>query len=220
MSNAMYRQFFYTRHITPVLLDCNFVIDSTNGNGLGQRNLKGPGIFQVFGHSTVPVAGNNVPVGYFKVFLDGSFYKYYGGFSGFVTQTSGTPILVTAGLTAGTVYIITVVGTTTQANWQLLGVPAGTVAQVGVSFIGNTFTGTGTGQVQIPAVNGAGIQYLEVVGDPNTTIQLNPPGGGQHPYILVRTMEGSPGVATAPANNSVLGMSFYLSNSSVLVAGE
>jgi hypothetical protein len=154
------------------------------------------------------------------VFLDGSFYKYYGGFSGFVTQTSGTPILVTAGLTAGTVYIITVVGTTTQANWQLLGVPAGTVAQVGVSFIGNTFTGTGTGQVQIPAVNGAGIQYLEVVGDPNTTIQLNPPGGGQHPYILVRTMEGSPGVATAPANNSVLGMSFYLSNSSVLVAGE
>ena len=32
----------YTGHVMPVLLDCNFVVDSTNGNGLGIRNLTGP----------------------------------------------------------------------------------------------------------------------------------------------------------------------------------
>lgn len=38
--------------MVPVLLDCNFVVDPANGNGLGIRNLKGPGILNVFMNST------------------------------------------------------------------------------------------------------------------------------------------------------------------------
>jgi len=32
----------YLHHVSPTLIDCNFVVDPTNGNGLGLRNLKGP----------------------------------------------------------------------------------------------------------------------------------------------------------------------------------
>jgi hypothetical protein len=59
----------YSMHLKPILLDCNFVVDSTNGNGLGIRSLKGPGIQNVFMHTTVsPGQGNssqstpNIPV--------------------------------------------------------------------------------------------------------------------------------------------------------------
>jgi hypothetical protein len=46
----------------PVLLDLNFVVDSTNGNGLGIRNLKGPYIQNVFMHTTAtPGQGNSNP---------------------------------------------------------------------------------------------------------------------------------------------------------------
>src|ERR1035437_813529 len=48
-------------HVKPVLLDCNFVVDSTNANGLGIRSLKGPQIRNVFMHTTaeLPGTGNN-----------------------------------------------------------------------------------------------------------------------------------------------------------------
>jgi len=52
----------YTGHVMPVLLDCNFVVDSTNGNGLGIRSLKGPYIQNVFMHtSATPGLGNSNP---------------------------------------------------------------------------------------------------------------------------------------------------------------
>lgn len=38
----------YTGHVKPVLIDCNFIVDSTNGNGLGIRSLKGPYVQNVF----------------------------------------------------------------------------------------------------------------------------------------------------------------------------
>jgi hypothetical protein len=220
--STMYRQFTMTPHIQAVFLDCNFVIDSGNGNGLGQRNLKGQGIFQVYSHSTVPIAGNNVPVGFLKVFFNDPFFRYYGGFSGFVSQVSGTPILVTAGLVVGTVYVIVAVGTTTQAEWQALGVPAGTLAAVGVAFIATSaVAGVGTGVVEIPAVNGSGISRLDVIGDPTTTLLNQPPGTNVNPYMILRMFgTQNPGVATAPADGSVCGLAFYLSNSSVLIAGE
>jgi hypothetical protein len=38
----------YSMFTQPVLIDLNFVVDSTNGNHLGIRNLKGPGVANVF----------------------------------------------------------------------------------------------------------------------------------------------------------------------------
>lgn len=45
----------YSPYVDPTLLTCNFIVDSTNGNGLGQRSLKGQGIKQVF-MNTSPAA--------------------------------------------------------------------------------------------------------------------------------------------------------------------
>lgn len=57
MSNARYKQFFYTPHTKPVLLDCNFIVDQTNGNGLGIRALKGQGVSNVFMNTTASITG-------------------------------------------------------------------------------------------------------------------------------------------------------------------
>jgi hypothetical protein len=43
--------------MVPVLLDCNFVVDPANGNGAGVRNVKGPGISNVFMHTTASFTG-------------------------------------------------------------------------------------------------------------------------------------------------------------------
>jgi len=39
---------FYDFNVQPVLIDCNFTVDATNGNGLGIRSLKGSGVKNVF----------------------------------------------------------------------------------------------------------------------------------------------------------------------------
>src|ERR1700679_2275117 len=47
----------FAKHYAPVLLDCNFIVDSANGNGLGLRSLKGPGIKNVFMQSSILAPG-------------------------------------------------------------------------------------------------------------------------------------------------------------------
>lgn len=225
MANRYFNQYLYSFHRMLVHLDCNFVIDSTNGNGLGIRSLKGPGISQVYGFSTAPVSGNNVPSGYLKVFFQDNYFRYYGGFSGFVAPTS-TNVNISSGLTSGNVYVIASVGTSTAANWQAVGLPVGITPAVGVAFIATTATpGTGTGVVQTPTATGSLITNVEVVGDPNLTLTSNPSGNG---YIILRYMAPSysgtgpsvPMAVTQPADGSVFGATFMLSNSSVTVQGE
>ena len=48
----------YSMFTSPVLIDCNFVVDSTNGNGLGIRSLKGPAVANVFMQSSAPAPKN------------------------------------------------------------------------------------------------------------------------------------------------------------------
>ena len=223
------RGHFYCSHITPVLVDCNFVVDAANGNGLGIRSLKGQGVQDVFMHtSATPSAGNsgivnpNPASGYILVKLADNFSRYYGGFSGFVSPVSGTPILVaSAGVTTGLAYVIVSVGTTTTAGWQSLGLPAGIIPAVGASFIAKaTTTALGTGAVEVPATAGSGITNIEVVGDPNTILSPIPVGGSPNfgGWIVLSCFAS--GTLTAPAAGSVCGLSFYLSQSSVKVAGE
>lgn len=57
MANRRFTQFFNTLHTKPVLLDCNFIVDQSNGNGMGIRSLKGPGISNVFMNSTASFTG-------------------------------------------------------------------------------------------------------------------------------------------------------------------
>lgn len=109
---------FYSMLSKPVLVDCNFVVDSTNGNGLGIRSLKGQGVQNVFMHtSSTPGKGPNGYLnpnpasGYALIQLAYNYKRYYGGASGFAAPTTGSNLAINASaLTIGTPYIITSVG--------------------------------------------------------------------------------------------------------------
>lgn len=301
MANRSFTRSFYTFHEYPVLIDANFIVDSTNGNGLGQRSLKGEGIHQVYlntspaattttsvfasGVSIITVAnltnlvvgevvtdsttsgnitggttitaintsnnqitlsaptagasasapgdtlsfamtaalvGNpNPEAGYIYMRISDSYNRYYGGFSGFVSPVSGTPILVTTGVTSGLAYTIVSVGTTTQAQWQKLGLPLGITPNVGASFIAtSSTTATGTGVIEVPLSTGAGIDHIEVIGDANQSMKAPGYTNGvkNHAYVVLACYKN--GVLTAPANGTAISLATYVSNSSNTVKGE
>lgn len=57
MSNRWSTQFVATLHKKPAFIDCNFVVDSTNGNGFGARSLKGAGVQNVFMKTSASFTG-------------------------------------------------------------------------------------------------------------------------------------------------------------------
>ena len=190
-------------------IQCSFVVDHANGNGLGIRSLKGQGVAKVFMHTTAtPAVGSpNPAVGYIVVQLSSAYAAYAGGTAGFVAPISGTPINVTSGLTVGQAYIITSVGTTTAAQFQSLGLPTGIVPAPGVSFIATSASaGVGTGVVEVPMATGSGIDHIEIVGDPNLT--SGPSQGGAQ--IICLALGGAPLAATAPADGTVIGLTFNM----------
>lgn len=213
----------YQYEIKPVLLTCNFVVDSTNGNGLGIRSLKGSGINAVYMHtSATPAPGNpNPSTGVIQVDFTDTYNRYLAGFSGqvmLVGSSSNTPT------GAGSPEVITSLGTTTLAQWQAAGLPVGVVPAVGAAFVSKTSGAIGgTGTVAPPVASG--IDHIEVVGDPNQTIispipllgrqPVGPQSGGQ--ILLQCQFEGA---ATAPANGAVIGLAFLLSDSSIQINGQ
>lgn len=219
MSNRRDIQFTYNPHNKATILDCNFIVDETNGNGLGIRTLhQGGRIASVYMHtSATPAAANPQPAeGYIVVNLQDNYNAYLGGYSGFVSPLSGTPISISGSsvLTIGNVYVIVSLGTSTQANWVAAGLPANITAAVGVSFIASiTGSGTGTGQVEAPATAGSNIDHIEVIGDANLmnsngTYVL---GASQGTQLILACYKGN--VLTKPANNTVIGLNFYMNNS-------
>lgn len=109
---------FYSTLVRPVLLDCNFIVDSTNGNGLGIRSLKGANVRNVFMHtSATPGVGAggylnpNPPAGYAIIQFKDNYARYAGGFSGFAGVTSGSTLAINStALTANNPYVIASVG--------------------------------------------------------------------------------------------------------------
>jgi hypothetical protein len=214
----------YIPHVKPVLLDCNFIVDSANGNGYGVRSLKGPMIAKVFMHTTAtPAAGSpNPSAGYIVVQLQDNYNRYLSGFSGVVAPLSGSALAVTAvgaALTPGVAYVLTSLGTTTTADWHTLGVPAGVTPAVGVAFIAAVSgTGVGSGTVMLSA--SSAVAHIEVVGDPNLSIGPDPTvNQGYGAQFILQCVNGSNAV-TAPTDGTVISLSFYLNDSSVTVQGE
>lgn len=225
----------YSMHVKPVLIDCNFVVDSSNGNGLGIRSLKGPMVQNVFMHtSATPGAGNSNPAtpnivitnpnpasGTIVIQMQDNFNRSFSGFNSIVSPASGSSLLVaSAGLTVGVAYIITILGTTSVAQWHALGVPAGVTPAVGVSFIAKATSATGTGAVQITAAAGSGADSIEVVGDPNLSIAPAPSANQGFGAQIILQCRNAAGTIAAPADGSVISLAFYLSDSSVTIQGE
>ncbi len=228
----------YTGHVMPVLLDCNFVVDSTNGNGLGIRSLKGPYVQNVFMHTSAsPGLGNsnpatlNIPVrnpnpasGTIIVQLQDNYSRIYTGGNAIVSPVSGSALKIdNSVLTAGTAYIISTLGDASAAAWHALGVPAGVTPAVGVSFIAASVgagSNSSSSRVMTTAAAGSAVMTIETVGDSNLSIA--PALGASQGFgsqIILQCRDAS-GAIAAPAAGSVISLSFLLSNSSVLVAGE
>jgi len=195
-------------------IDCNFIVDSTNGNGLGIRSLKGSGCSAVYMHtSATPASGNPNPAsGFISVYLSSKYTGYVGGYSGFVSPLSGSSVIAASGITQGNPYVITSLGTSTTANWQSIGLPTGLTPTVGQAFIATAPTGTGTGTVQAPATAGAGAYAFEVIGDANQGVTAT---SGANILIGVVGVTGGSGSAAssafvAPADNSVVGLRFVM----------
>lgn len=205
MANRSFTRSFFTPHVFPVLLDCNIAIGATGAVG----TVNGPGISSV----------TRLAAGVYKILFQDNYNKLFGVEAFFKAPVTGSNVLATA-LTPGVVYEITALGTTTQANWVTAGVPSGTTAAVGTSFLAAaTSSGNGTAK----AVGVSGIASVEVVGLSNT--QLYSSTVGQGGYIIIKTLAATDAstttlVATDPASGSIMYLQIYLSNSSVVVQGE
>lgn len=221
----------YQYEIYPVQLICSFIVDSTNGNGLGLRNLKGAGIANVFMHtSTTPGKGNygvlspNPAVGFISLQLQNQYNRVLAITGGQTSPLSGSSV---TSVTQHSVYTIVSLGTATLAQWQAKGLPVGAVPAVGQTFVA-TATGTigGSAAVQAPGVSG--VVCVEAVGDPNALLKnanVYQNGGGQIILqTLAPTVSGSafqtPMIPTAPADGTVITLVILMSNSSITVAGQ
>ena len=122
---------FYSNIVKPIKIDCNFVVDSTNGNGLGIRSLKSNGyVRNVFMHTSATPGANdgytnpNPAAGYALIQLKQNFNAYLGGFSGFVSPVTGSNIVISSSsvLTVGNPYIITAVGVASAPTFTVVAV--------------------------------------------------------------------------------------------------
>jgi hypothetical protein len=159
------------------------------------------------------VGNPNPAVGYAWIQFKNNFNYYLGGFSGFVSPTTGG---TTGSTTIHLPFIIASLGTTTLAQWQAAGLPLGFTPTVGQSFIAlatGAIGGTGT----VIAPGSSGIDSLEVIGDPNQMISNSNIYSYRGAWVLVQFL--TDGVVTTPATNSVVGMTFFFDQSSSTVDG-
>jgi hypothetical protein len=216
----------YSMHVSPVLLDCNFVVDSANGNGLGLRSLKGPAVANVYMHTSAsPAPGNPNPApGTIIVQMADNYNKSFSGFDAIVSPVSGSSLKIdNSALIAGAAYIITTLGNATPAQFHALGVPAGVVPAVGVSFVANSVgagPNTSSSRVMATAALGSGVCTIETVGDPNLSISPKPDANQGYGAQFILQCRDYQGAVVAPTDGSVISLAFYLSNSSITVQGE
>jgi hypothetical protein len=208
-------------------INLNFIVDSTNGNGLGIRSLKSNGFVESVFMNTSATPGvingytNPNPIaGFALVRFKNNFNYYLGGYSGYASAPTSTS---TTSTTAGDPYMITSLGTTTLAQWQAAGLPMGFTPTVGQAFIALA-TGAigGTGTVGVPTASQ--IVSSSVVGDPNQTLNNSNIAANAGASVLVQFNAATSSsvttlIPTAPANNTVIGMMFRFDGSSVTVDG-
>lgn len=159
--------------------------------------------------------------GVIVVQLQDNYFQAFSGNRSIVSPVSGTNVAVNStSLTVHAPYIITSLGTSTAADWLALGVPAGVVPAVGVSFVAlASGSGSGSGQVQAPSAAGSGIVSIETVGDSNLAIGPDPrqnQGFGAQFILQCRNFAGA---KAAPADGTVISLQFLLGDSSAQVQG-
>ncbi len=209
----------YSMHVMPVLVDCNFLVDSTQPSGIA--SLKGPLVSQVLMNSAAATPTATIAAGTILVKLSDD---YNGNFNvvdaSIVTAPSGSDVKIdNSALTAGVAYRITILGDATLAKWQAIGLPAGVTPAVGVSFIAATNGGAGntlTSRVQASATT-ATVACIQLAADPNKTSASTDASLGGYAILQCRDFAGA---LVAPADGTKISLQLYMSNSSIQIAGE
>lgn len=219
MANRAFMNFGhkYANATMPVEVSCNFIVDNSNGSGLGIRSLKSNGyIKSVRMHTTATSPDSlNPAAGYIVVTMQDNYNRSLGGSLSLVSPVSGTPLTATV---AGLAYTIVSLGTATLAQWQAAGVPAGFTPAIGLSFVAiATATIGGSAAVEVPATAGSNIDGVETVGDPNASISNNNTNVNGGAMIVLRCLKQN--AIQAPANETVIALTFQLDNSSSNVDG-
>lgn len=215
----------YSMHKEPVLLDCNFVIDVDNVNGLGISDLKGPCISAVYSHSTAATPSSiNPAAGTIVVRLSDKYSRSFSGFKAIISPTDGSAKKIdNSDLTAGVAYVISTLGNSSAAAWHALGVPAGVTPAVGVSFIAASVgagANSSTSRVMASAALGSNVCTMETVGDINLSINPNPAANQGYGAQIILQCRDYAGAIVQPADDSIISLAFYISNSSITVQGE
>jgi hypothetical protein len=177
-----------------------------------------PGDTLSFAMTTALVGNPNPEAGIIIVQFSDNYNRYFSGFTGYVGPLSGTPVTSSV---ASVPNVIVSLGTATLAQWQAVGLPLGITPAVGVSFIATSSAVIGgSASIEVIAASGAGIDHIEVCGDPNTTLHTEGYVNGKRAkgYIILACYKN--GVLTAPATGSTISLASYLSNSSNTVKGE
>lgn len=213
MSNRRNIQFTYNPHNKATILDCSFTVNHTDSAGLGVTNLNASGrIANVFmntnqtpGKGVGGITNPNPQAGIIIVQMSDNYNKFLNVMHTLRNPLSGSGI--SSGLSVGNVYVITVLGTTTLAQWQAAGVPTYITPAVGVAFVAAATSFTGTGRVQAPATAGTGIQSIEKLGSASvmnsTGANIVGAGVGMSLFLGCYNSVGSLPVTSGTAGNAV-----------------
>lgn len=177
----------YTNVTKPMYTWLTFTVTPTNGLGVTAVKSNGYANYVFMHTSTTPTATGGVtnpnpPNGYAVIGLTNNF-NYFLGMRGTVAAPAGNT--GTTSTTANVVYTITLVGTTTTAQWQAVGLPSWVTPTVGQTFVATATQAIGgTGTVGTAGVTNIGA--LSVVGDPNQTISSSNVATYGGAYLVVQ----------------------------------
>lgn len=208
MASRNFQNRQYNFHVFPVQLDAQVSIGATGAPTLvtsGPSGIVSQGIASI----------TRLAAGIYQLRLADNYISLLQHDVQFSTTTTGSAIAA-GSLNPTTVYQITTMGTTTQAQWVTAGVPSTVTAAVGVVFkCAATSAGTGTATAVAPQ----NINRVDLVGNPNL-MASQPFTQGNGMYITIMCVAPTDATTTTaiaadPTNGTTMRIRLLLSNSSI-----
>lgn len=211
---------YYSNIVMPQEIDLQFTVDATNG--LGVTSIKSNGwVANVFMHtSTTPSTGNegivnpNPANGVLLIQMKQNFNAFLGCNFSFRPPVTGGAV---TSVTTGTAYVISVLGTTTLAQWQAVGLPPGLTPTLNQSFVAKATQAIG-GSGSVKVVTTSAIFMVEVVGDPNQSIANSSIASNGGAWLCLQLLNASSAL-TAPTASTIVNANLLFDRSSVSVDG-
>lgn len=199
------RQFSF--HLLPVKLDFSMSVTGSSG-ALGATANPGLGITSI----------TRLSAGIYQLQLQDN----YAGFldASFDVKANYGATAAASAAAAGTVYRITSVGTTPQAQWVAAGLPSGLTAATGQVFLAAAAASAATGTGNIAAVSASNIIGVSIIGAVTPMLSNQPFNAGSGGYVTFGCVaptaaSAATPVFTDPAANTVITGSIFLNNSAV-----